>query len=134
MPDGPRPEKIDQLEDALALRFRGRRRIRHADELLAAIVAERLAEHLAESGFVIMKRLPSVGASALDVGQANRRLIDTASRPHHSDKISGRQWPRESMGLGLQWRPTDRFKITFGRHPASRRRHAGSLMSCRTMG
>ncbi len=53
------------LADALAfaLRFDGRRRKHHAAEIMARIVAKRLAEHLERSGFVVMKR-PPIGGSA----------------------------------------------------------------------
>lgn len=53
---------------ALALEFallhRGRKRMRHASELMAGIVAERLVEHLEQSGFVIMKKPPQIGGAA----------------------------------------------------------------------
>jgi hypothetical protein len=48
---------------AFAPRFQGRKRTHNADELMSAIVARRLVEHLARSGFVVMKR-PPIGGSA----------------------------------------------------------------------
>jgi hypothetical protein len=40
---------------AFALRFQGRKRVHNADELMSAIVAMRLVEHLERSGFIVMK-------------------------------------------------------------------------------
>jgi hypothetical protein len=43
---------------AFALRFDGRKRLHSADDMMAQIAAKRLVEHLALSGFVVMKRPP----------------------------------------------------------------------------
>lgn len=53
-----RPAHDDEVSHALsfALRFDGRKRVTHADEMMARIVAERLLAHLSRSGFVLMKR------------------------------------------------------------------------------
>jgi hypothetical protein len=40
---------------SFALRYDGRKRVHHADEMMARITAERLVEHLTRSGFVLMK-------------------------------------------------------------------------------
>jgi hypothetical protein len=53
---------------AFALRFHGRKRVHNADELMSAIVAKRLVEHLERSGFVVMKRPPIEGSAALGHG------------------------------------------------------------------
>ncbi len=53
---------------AFALRFQGHKRVRNADEIMAEIVAERLVEPLQRSGFVVMKKPPAPGASALARG------------------------------------------------------------------
>jgi hypothetical protein len=53
---------------AFALRFQGRKRVHNADEIMAEIVARRLAEHLQRSGFVMMKRPPDTGGAALGKG------------------------------------------------------------------
>ena len=57
MTDDPqlRPATTDEIEASLsfALRFSGRKRVHQGDELMARITAERLAEHLRQSGFVI---------------------------------------------------------------------------------
>lgn len=62
-PDALHPADPDDLESALAfaLRWRGRKRTHDADDAMASIVAKRLADHLRESGFVIMKRPPTRG-------------------------------------------------------------------------
>ena len=59
-PDRLRPAAADELVQALsfALRYDGRRRVRHADEVMARITAERLAAHLEQSRFVVMKKPP----------------------------------------------------------------------------
>ncbi len=53
-----RPASADEIEQSLsfALRFAGRRRVHHADDLMARITAERLVAHLRQSRFVLMKR------------------------------------------------------------------------------
>jgi hypothetical protein len=61
------PATREDVADALAfaLRFQGRKRAHNAEELMSAIVAKRLVEHLERSGFVVMKRPPMGGAAAL---------------------------------------------------------------------
>jgi hypothetical protein len=41
---------------AFALRYEGRKRVSHADEMMARITADRLVRHLQGSGFVLMKQ------------------------------------------------------------------------------
>ncbi len=53
---------------AFALRYHGRKRVHNADEIMAEIVAKRLADHLERAGFVVMKRPAEVGAAALGRG------------------------------------------------------------------
>ncbi len=69
------PERLtiaapEDLADALAfaLRFDGRKRKHDAAEMMAQIVAKRLVEHLGRAGFVVMKKPPIGGASALGRG------------------------------------------------------------------
>ncbi len=64
------PASPDDLVSALAyaLRFQGRKRVHNADEIMAEIVAKRLVEHLERVGFVVMKRAPVGGGSALGRG------------------------------------------------------------------
>jgi hypothetical protein len=59
-PDRLRAATTDELVQALAfaLRYDGRRRVHHADSVMALIAAERLAAHLEQSGFVVMKKPP----------------------------------------------------------------------------
>lgn len=58
-----RPATREELLDSLAfaMRYQGRRRVRddHADSFMARVAAERLAEHLHLSGFVILKKPPA---------------------------------------------------------------------------
>lgn len=52
-----RPATTEEVVQTLsfALRYQGRKRIHNADEAMARITAERLAEHLARSGLIVMK-------------------------------------------------------------------------------
>jgi hypothetical protein len=63
MPEDPnlRPATTDEIMSAhsFALRFQGRKRVRHADDIMAKITADRLVKHLEASGFVVMKRPPA---------------------------------------------------------------------------
>lgn len=56
--DALSPATDEELRESLsfALRFEGRRRVHHADEVMARITAERLIQHLERSGYVVMKR------------------------------------------------------------------------------
>jgi hypothetical protein len=49
-------ELIDTL--AYALRYDGKRRVHHADEVMACITAEYLIRHLEQAGFVLMREAP----------------------------------------------------------------------------
>ncbi len=53
-----RPASPEEIEQSLsfALRYDGRKRVRHADDAMARITAERLVLHLLKSGYVLMKR------------------------------------------------------------------------------
>ena len=53
---------------AFALRFVGRKRVHNADESMSEIVAKRLVRHLERAGFVVMKKPPFGGHSALGRG------------------------------------------------------------------
>jgi hypothetical protein len=63
MPDDAtlRPATRDEITQTLsfALQFEGRKRVHHADDIMAKITADRLVKHLEESGFVLMKRPPA---------------------------------------------------------------------------
>ena len=52
------PTTSEEVADALAfaLRFSGRKRTNQAGEFMAQITAQRLIEHLRQSGFVVMKK------------------------------------------------------------------------------
>ncbi len=62
---------------AFALLFQGRKRVRKTDELLSAIVAKRLVEHLERSGFVVMTK-PPIGESASAYSGTNETTFPTA--------------------------------------------------------
>ena len=68
-PDGLTPATADDVAAALALalRYRGRKRVHNANEIMA-VVAKRLVEHLERSGFVVMKGPVGVGGAALGRG------------------------------------------------------------------
>ena len=53
-----REASVEEVIESLsfALRYEGRKRVSHADEVMARITADRLLRHLAESGFVLMRR------------------------------------------------------------------------------
>ena len=55
-----RPATPDETAETLsfALRYDGRRRVRHADDAMARITAQHLVEHLERAGFVLMRRPP----------------------------------------------------------------------------
>ena len=62
------PKKVSDAGErrllAFALRYQGRRRVNNVDEIMAEIVAKRLAAHLERAGFVVMQR-PAIGGAAL---------------------------------------------------------------------
>jgi hypothetical protein len=73
MPDRPEDLTPADPEDlgaalAFALRFDVKRRNRDATEIMARIIARRLVGHLAQSGFVVMKKPPALGAAAIERG------------------------------------------------------------------
>ena len=53
-----KPATAAEIEESLcfALRFAGRKRVHHADDMMARITAERLVQHLQRSGYVLMRR------------------------------------------------------------------------------
>jgi hypothetical protein len=63
--DKLRPADPSDVASALsfALQYDGRRRVRHADTMMARIVADRLIKHLEASGFVVMKKPDGVAPS-----------------------------------------------------------------------
>src|ERR1700691_165046 len=82
------PASSDDLADALAfaLRYSGRKRTNDAGEMMAAIVAKRLVEHLERSGFVVMKK-PPIGGGAAITRRAWRCCASRASQPKFFSKI-----------------------------------------------
>ena len=67
------PAKPDDIAEAIAfaLRYSGRKRVNDAGEMMAAIVAKRLVEHLERSGFGVMKK-PPIGGAAIGRGAGGR--------------------------------------------------------------
>jgi hypothetical protein len=65
-PQDLHPATAEELAETLAfaLRYDGRKRVHHADGMMARIAAESLVRHLEQSGFVVMKRAPRPGHSA----------------------------------------------------------------------
>ena len=63
-PESLTPATSEEIADAIAfaLRYSGRKRVHDSSEMMAAIVAKRLAQHLERSGFVVMKRPPLAAA------------------------------------------------------------------------
>jgi len=61
------PAKPEDVVNSLAfaLRYSGRKRVNDAGEMMAAMVAKRLVEHLRMSGYVVMQRPPAGGAAPL---------------------------------------------------------------------
>ena len=58
MPEQPSASATDDelIESlAFALRYEGRKRVQHADDIMARITAERLVRHLRGSGFSVVK-------------------------------------------------------------------------------
>jgi hypothetical protein len=67
-----RPASTEEIAESIsfALRYDGRKRVSHADEMMARITAERLVRHLRGCGFVVMRR-PSAKAPSDAVASEN---------------------------------------------------------------
>ncbi len=76
MPDTShlRPATAAEIADALsfALRYQGRKRVNHADDMMARITADRLVQHLTASGFVLMKGTAAAAPSTSAMPSAER--------------------------------------------------------------
>jgi hypothetical protein len=77
MPDEPhlRPATSDEIADALsfALQYQGRKRVHHAESMMARITADRLVQHLRASGFVLMKGAPAIASSTSGMLPSDRK-------------------------------------------------------------
>jgi len=64
------PASRQDIADALAfaLRYSGRKRVHDSAEIMAAIVAKRLVEHLDRCGFVILRKPPIAGSAPPQAG------------------------------------------------------------------
>ncbi|MGD0109835.1 MAG: hypothetical protein ABSC06_38315 [Rhodopila sp.] len=56
----------------LAQCYQGRKRVNHADDMMARITADRLVQHLTESGFVLMKGTAAAAPSTSAMPSAER--------------------------------------------------------------
>ncbi|MGH7249101.1 MAG: hypothetical protein ACREH9_13450 [Pseudomonadota bacterium] len=67
------PATIEELRESLAfaLRVEGRKRVHHADEVMARITAERLIQHLERSGYVVMRRPAAAAPSTRNFPGSN---------------------------------------------------------------
>jgi hypothetical protein len=70
-----RPASPDEIAEALsfALRYEGRKRVNHADTMMARITADRLVRHLERCGFVLMKRPPGAASTTSVMPPANQK-------------------------------------------------------------
>ena len=61
-----RPASPDEIVQTLsfALCYNSRKRVHHADNMMAQITADRLVLHLELAGFVLMKKAPLPAASS----------------------------------------------------------------------
>lgn len=67
-----RPATAEEIAQSLshALCYEGRKRVHHADDVMARTTAERLVRHLERSGYVVLKRPPGAAPSTKDHGPA----------------------------------------------------------------
>jgi hypothetical protein len=73
MPDALRRATPDEIAETLsfALLYQGRRRVHHADDAMARIVAERPVQHLEAAGFVLMKGPPRAAPTTSHMPPSN---------------------------------------------------------------
>ena len=73
MPPELLPAAPQDIADALAfaLRYSGRKRVHDSAEIMSAIVAKRLVEHLDRCGFVVMRKPPIAGSAPAPPGEAS---------------------------------------------------------------
>jgi hypothetical protein len=55
---------------SFALRYQGRKRVHHADDMMARITAERLVQHLEASGFVVTRGQPATAPTTANMPPA----------------------------------------------------------------
>ena len=61
-----KPASAAEIEESLslALRYAGKRRVHHADDVMARVTAKRLVQHPQQSGFVVLKRSSAIAPSS----------------------------------------------------------------------
>ncbi len=69
---GPASAQEIQKSLSFALRFAGRKRVHYAGDAMARITAERLVQHLKQSGFVLMKKPDRAAPSISGHGHPTR--------------------------------------------------------------
>lgn len=71
MPPELLPATSQDIAEALAfaLRYSGRKRVHDSAEIMAAIVAKRLVEHLDRCGFVVLRKPPIPGSAPAPPGE-----------------------------------------------------------------
>ena len=126
--DHLRPATASEIADSLsfALRYDGRKRVHHADDVMARITADRLVKHLKRSGFVVMKR-PGRARAVDQRARTRRRLI---ARRCPATRSSRSRPTTPSCGAPRMWRSCSRrpgclasrrlASSTTARWPASR--------------
>jgi hypothetical protein len=53
----------------------GAKRVHNGDEIMAAIVAKRVVEHLERSGFMVMRKPAAIGAAPMEDRDGGRRGV-----------------------------------------------------------
>jgi hypothetical protein len=91
MPPELLPAAPQDIADALAfaLRYSGRKRVHDSAEIMSAIVAKRLVEHLDRCGFVVMRKPPIPGSAAPYSAAAPDGARQAPTRPGPGDKGAG---------------------------------------------
>jgi hypothetical protein len=108
---------------AYALRYQGRKRVHNANEIIAEIVARRLVEHLERSGFVVLRRPPEIGATAIGRGLKaklnGRQRQNGTTRPVDSTRsCRSNSYPMD--GCNAQGHEVAPARLRGGREPGGR--------------
>ena len=95
-----RPASPEEIEQTLSFAFRydGRKRVRHADDAMARITAERLVLHLQKIGYVLMKK-PAAAAPSSSHHQHPHPHADLCQTASHIELIFGLSSNRISYSM-----------------------------------